>query len=362
MSMRVVMTTDCVGGVWRYALSLAEALRPFDVVTILANMGPAASTQQKAEVAAQAGLQLVETGLALDWMAESESDIACSARRIAEVSRECAADLLHLNSPILAAFGTFDCPITGVCHSCVATWWDATKTGEMPDDFRWRAALVARGYEACDTLVAPSHGYAAMVARRYGILPRVVLNGAAPWNLPQPLVKEPFVLTAGRLWDAGKNFATLDNAAALIDAPIYAAGALSQPPTNEITCRHAIPLGQLDSVEMRGWMQRASIYASVALYEPFGLAVLEAAQAGCALVLSDTKVFRELWDDAAIFVDPFDVAALSATLRSLLGDAALMAQQGSAARRRAALFSIEKTATDMTAVYRGLPLRNGLAA
>jgi hypothetical protein len=41
--------------------------------------------------------------------------------------------------------------------------------------------------------------------------------------------------------------------------------------------------------------------------EPFGLAVLEAAQAGCPLVLSDLPGFRELWDGAALFRRPVEV-------------------------------------------------------
>ena len=51
-------------------------------------------------------------------------------------------------------------------------------------------------------------------------------------------------------------------------------------------------------------MARTAVFVSPALYEPFGLAVLEAAQAGCALVLSDIPTFRELWDGVALFVAP----------------------------------------------------------
>ena len=52
----------------------------------------------------------------------------------------------------------------------------------------------------------------------------------------------------------------------------------------------------------RAGSARCPIFVSAARYEPFGLAVLEAAQAGCALVLSDIPTFRELWDGAALFV------------------------------------------------------------
>jgi glycosyltransferase involved in cell wall biosynthesis len=51
-------------------------------------------------------------------------------------------------------------------------------------------------------------------------------------------------------------------------------------------------------------MNRAAIFAHPALYEPFGLCVLEAARARCCLVLSDIPSLRELWDGAAVFIDP----------------------------------------------------------
>ena len=47
--MRVLMTTDAVGGVWSYCLSLAAALQGYDVQIALATMGPAPTTAQRAE-------------------------------------------------------------------------------------------------------------------------------------------------------------------------------------------------------------------------------------------------------------------------------------------------------------------------
>lgn len=44
-----------------------------------------------------------------------------------------------------------------------------------------------------------------------------------------------------------------------------------------------------------------TIYVHPALCEPFGLAVVEAAQAGCALVLSEIAPLRENWEGAALF-------------------------------------------------------------
>ena len=77
-------------------------------------------------------------------------------------------------------------------------------------------------------------------------------------------------------------------------------------------------LGSLPRDRMAEHYARASAFISIARYEPFGLAVLEAARARCALVLSDIASFRELWDGAALFVGVDDVAGLAEILRSLI--------------------------------------------
>ena len=69
---------------------------------------------------------------------------------------------------------------------------------------------------------------------------------------------------------------------------------------------------------------------------------MEAALSGCALVLSDIATFRELWDDAAEFVDPDDVDGWRAALSQLAGNSELAAEQGNKARARAQLYSVER--------------------
>ena len=70
--------------------------------------------------------------------------------------------------------------------------------------------------------------------------------------------------------------------------PVLAAGPTRGPDGQEIALEHVVALGALDGAALRRpAAARAAVFASLALYEPFGLAVLEAALAGCALVLSD---------------------------------------------------------------------------
>src|SRR6185312_15110567 len=87
-------------------------------------------------------------------------------------------------------------------------------------------------------------------------------------------------------------------------------------------------LGHIPSADLLDLMGRASIFAHPALYEPFGLAVLDAARARCCLVLADIPSLRELWGEAAVFVDPRDPAAWIRELNSLSRDPSRRGQLG----------------------------------
>jgi glycosyltransferase involved in cell wall biosynthesis len=222
----------------------------------------------------------------------------------------------------------------------------------MPPDFRWRTQALWRGMLACNALVAPTAAFAQVTAHTYEVpVPFVVHNGRSRAGVA-PAPCEPMVFTCGRLWDAGKNIAVLDAAAAMIGAPLYAAGPLAGPNGEQRALGHAKSLGQLSAQQVAGWLARAPVYASSALYEPFGLGVLEAAQAGCALVLSDIATFRELWDGAAIFVDARDVGGFARAIDRLLAQPAEAAALAAQARARAARYSIEAMTAGALAIYR----------
>jgi glycosyltransferase involved in cell wall biosynthesis len=316
----LLVTADAVGGVWIYALDLARGLLTRGVATTLAVLGPAPSAAQRAEAAAIPGLKLCVTELPLDWLADDPAMLREAGRALASLAAAERACAVHLSSPALAAEAGFGVPVLGVCHSCLATWWEAVRGGEMPEAFRWRTALLARGYAACDALVAPTQAYALATACAHGLAapPIVVPNGRAAG--PRTAREGSFVLTAGRLWDEGKNLETLDRAAARLDVSVLAAGPARGPNGSGFVPRRIRLLGELDTPALRAWFARGPVFASAALYEPFGLAVLEAAQAGCALVLSDIPTFRELWDGAAVFVPPRDDAAFAQTVTALLQD------------------------------------------
>ena len=342
------MTTDTVGGVWSYTLDVAAGLAAQGLEVTLAVLGPSPHRSQMPR--ARRGVTVINTGLPLDWLAEDEVTLVTAGQDLAQMARQVGADIIHLNSSSYAADAPFDAPVVGMCHSCLATWWDAVRGEAAPQDVQWRSERLARGYAACDLLIAPSQSFAQATAARYGMLPTTIPNGRSICLRPaRP--KQPFVMTSGRLWDAGKNIAALDVVAALMDGEVRAAGSLRGPDGSEVALHTVTSLGILDQATMREHLARAAIFASLALYEPFGLGVLEAALLGCALVLSDIPTFRELWSDAAIFVDPDEPHHVARVLDALLNDPEEAARLGQLAAQRAARFSVDRMVAGTRAVY-----------
>jgi glycosyltransferase involved in cell wall biosynthesis len=350
---RVLMTTDAVGGVWTYALDLSAGLAAHGVEVWLANLGPAADEAQRTAARATPGLRFVETGLPLDWMCGRPDDIAAAARAMRRLAERAQADLVHLNSPALAAGERFEAPVVGLCHSCLATWWAAVKDGPMPPDFRWRAQALGRGLRACDAVGAPSRSFAEATARTYEApLPVVAPNGRRDPGAPRDVQREALCFASGRLWDEGKNLAVLDAAAARLETPIVAAGPLRSPDGRAAFApQHLRTTGPLPASEVRTWLARATVYASAALYEPFGLGVLEAAQAGCALVLADIPTFRELWGGGACFVRPRDADGFADAIGALLADPAEAQRVGGLARAAARRFTPEAMTASALELY-----------
>ena len=345
------MTTDAVGGMWSYTADLSAGLAGRGLLVTVAVLGPAPRRDQLADLPPE--VRVVSTGLPLDWLAEDEADLVTAGQSLADAARRSAADLVHLNSPSYAAGTPFDVPVLGTCHSCMATWWGAVRGGALPPSIRWQVRRLARGYAACDALIAPSQSFARATADRHQCLPSTVYNGRSHGR-PALGPKEAFVLTSGRLWDAGKNIMALDEAAAFMQGEVRAAGPLRGPDGATVELRTVASLGALDAAAMAESLDRALVFTSLAAYEPFGLGVLEAAQSGCALVLSDIPTFRELWSDAAVFVDPNQPRSVAAVLDGLLNDPAHAARLGRQAAARASRYSVDRMVEGTLAVYRSL--------
>lgn len=354
-ALRILITADAASSLWQYSLDLARGLSRLGHETVIVLTGPAATTAQIGAATAIAGLRLVDTGLALDRLAEDEASLVRAAEAIAELAADTDADIVQINAPALAALADFGRPLVAVLHSCIASRWEAVEGSKLPAEFGWRVELVARGLRAAGAVVAPTSAFGASVQHHYGLdaAPRTVHHGRSPVAVPNG-VPHDFVFTSGRLWDEGKNLGMLDAAAGRIGVPVRAAGPLAGPNGARVLFDNIHCLGALGEEELGRWLSARPVFVSAALHEPFGLAVLEAASAGCALVLSDIPSFRELWQEVAVFVDPRDEDGFARAIGNLVGDDFERAVLGRAARERAARYTPDAMAAQMASLYRGL--------
>lgn len=365
--MKVLLHADAVGGVFCWALELARGLLRRGVRVVLATEGAALDPGQRAAVAGIAGLQHREARYRLEWMEDPWDDVARAGDWLVSLERRERPDVVHLSAFAHAArpFRTFK---VVTAHSCVLSWWEAVRGEPAPAAWDRYRREVNAGLRAADALVAPTRAMARALIRHHGPIPHPVVigNGRDPSRFP-PGEKLPLVLGAGRLWDEAKNAAALVRVAGEVPWPVCLAGETGDAGQGPQATGSGAPeparwrggeparlLGRLSEPALAAWLSRASIFAHPARYEPFGLAVLEAALAGCALVLGDIESLRELWDGAAMFVPPGDGRALAGALRALAGDDRGRAVFAAAARARALGLGAERMADAHLSLYRSL--------
>lgn len=339
---RVLLTADTVGGVWVYALELARGLARRGLEVCLAAMGGQVRRDQWQPLLATPRVELHTSTYRLEWMTDPWRDVDAAGEWLLGLEAATAPDVIHLNQFSFGAL-PWRAPVLVAGHSCVRSWWRAVHGAPPPASWDVYSERVRRGLAAADLVVAPSRTMLGSLEAEYGPLARtrVVPNGRDPFRR-QPGGKHPLILAAGRLWDEAKNVGLLDRVAPDLPWPVYVAGEARHPDGSVAQVPTLRALGSLPGAAVRTWLGRASIYAHPARYEPFGLSVLEAALAGCALVLGDIPSLRELWDPAALFAPPDDPDAWRAALSGLIGREDLRRRLGASARQRALAFGVDR--------------------
>jgi glycogen synthase len=357
--LRVLLTTDTVGGVWQFAIELATRLVAGGDEVLLAAMGREPDVEQRRQAAAIPGLALHTRPYKLVWMGDPWDDLDSAGRWLRGLEARFAPDVVHLND---LAHGdlAWAAPVLVTAHSCVCSWWTSVHGVAAPSSWdRYRARVTAT-LHAADAVVAPTRAMLEALARQYGAVARAqVIHNGRDAGAQDATPKEPFVLGAGRLWDAAKNLGTLAAIAPRLPWPVHIAGQARCPDGEETCFRGVHALGHLPDAELRRWMDRAAIYALPARYEPFGLSALEAAQCGCALVLGDIASLREVWGSAALYVAPDAPGTLEATLRTLIDDGELRNNMARRARTRARRYTPEAMANRYRDTYVDLVARRG---
>jgi glycosyltransferase involved in cell wall biosynthesis len=248
------------------------------------------------------------------------------------LEREAAAfapEMVHSNQ---FCYGALDVSVAKVvtAHSDVLSWARACRKDPL-ENTSWLQRYVAHvqaGLSGADAVVAPTRWMMDAVADSFALpaCRAVIPNGrsvAAEFERARVLR----AVTAGRLWDEAKGISILSDVKSSV--PVAIAGDFSHESSERAAnLGNARFVGQLSETEMLGLLGESAIYLCLSVYEPFGLAALEAARCGCAVIARDIASLQEVWEDGALF---FNTAE---ELAGLLGRMARDAQFLEGARRR----------------------------
>ncbi len=348
--MRILMTTDTVGGVWTFTQELATGLLSAGCAVYLASVGETPSeTQQewcdRMKHQWDDSFHYEAVDGPLEWMQNNEGAYRDASPRLLELARDFGAELVHSNQFCFGAL-PLDIPKIVTAHSDVFSWAEACRDGAL-EQSEWLSrysSLVSKGLRGADAIVAPTQWMATSLSVNFTLShePIVIPNGR---SLPsaERRTRKLQAITAGRLWDEGKNIAML--AAVEAPLPLFVAGDTRHGSTRMAAALgQAILLGHLSSDELFALFRETALYICTSKYEPFGLAPLEAALCGCAVVAYDIPSLREVWDDGALYFH--DTASLSALLERLCDapSEVLAARHASIARARS--FTAERMSGD----------------
>jgi len=129
--------------------------------------------------------------------------------------------------------------------------------------------------------------------------------------------------------DPRKNFATLIRAFLLLDDPSlrlfiignrHKAFASSNLQIPKEAINRVIFRGFLSDVELRKLYTHAEAFVFPSLAEGFGIPPLEAMRCSCPVIVSDIPVFRENYQEAALYIDPLNAQEIADTIADLLNN------------------------------------------
>jgi glycosyltransferase involved in cell wall biosynthesis len=200
---------------------------------------------------------------------------------------------------------------------------------------------------------------------------RVALNGplgsprttAITLLKPRPLQRPAITTVAGM--NHRKGIAELLQAFELIadefpKAHLYLVG---DGPEKALFEGQAANLSSVDRIHFegcqsdpQGYMLASDIFVLASRRESFALVLMEARQAGCAIVATDVDGIPEALEqgEAGILVPPEDPPALAAAFRELLNDDALRHSWQLKSRKGCEFFSCSRMTADVQEIYREL--------
>jgi glycosyltransferase involved in cell wall biosynthesis len=122
--------------------------------------------------------------------------------------------------------------------------------------------------------------------------------------------------------------------------------------------KHVLFTGYVPDVDLPALYSAASAFVFPSLYEGFGLPPLEAMACGAPVITSNVSSLPEVVGDAALQIDPTDVAALAAAISRVLDQPALADELRARGRARSQRFTWTRAAQQTLAIYQDVVARS----
>jgi len=347
--MRILMTTDTVGGVWTFTSELTDQLLQHGHEVYLVAFGRKASPEQERRFdhwPNDGRLTTLFTGIPLEWMQNNETAFEEGQEEILDDAACFRPDLIVSNQ---FCFGRLDTiiPRVVVAHSDVLSWAKACKPNAL-ESTPWLnryISMVQAGLDGAAAVVTPTAWMGAALAESFS-LPRgcqVIPNAVSVGPAPDPARSRKFqAITAGRLWDEAKGLDTLRDLHVTIPLLVAGENVFESPDPNASWPGNLVSLGPLSPAELHAVFRESSFYLCTSRYEPFGLAPLEAALCGCAIICRDIPSLREVWGDSALYYT--DNETLAKLIKALGWDYQLLSGAQTRAHQRALQYTPERMA------------------
>ena len=129
--MKVLMTTDTVGGVLTHTIELIGGLRDRADVVVATMATPLSESQRTALLAAGA-VGVYEGGYALEWMSDPWADVAAAGEWLLELSARERPDVVHLNGYAHAALPWTFPASSSATHACCRGGERSTRSPRQP--------------------------------------------------------------------------------------------------------------------------------------------------------------------------------------------------------------------------------------
>ncbi len=362
--MRVLMTTDTVGGVWTFTQDLVRGLLQRDCAVALASFGRLPSKPQSGWLQAMQArwgknFCYQNSEVPLEWMEQNQNAYSSAAPLLIELSQEFAADIFHSNQ---FCFGALPLKIPKVitAHSDVLSWAECCRNGCLEESawLKQYCYLVSRGVSRADLVIAPTNWMAQALARNFGVEQIATIPNGRSLYLAKDVPKKLQAVTAGRPWDDAKNISLLQE--------VHPPMSLLVAGEKEYANRRVADGGEVEFVgsllqeELLNLFLESAVYICTSRYEPFGLAPLEAALCGCAILANDIPSLREVWGKDALYFH--DADSLEKLLHELADNPELLASAQERSNFRARFYSAERMTDKYVAIFSQALMKMGAIA